>query len=483
MRISHSLFSELTIKSLKIVKASIYWLNTDGKIVYVNEYACTMHGFTEEELLKKAVWDIDSTVEPENWNRLRQAVIDSPQEFEAVHINKNNRQYPVHISSTYHKIENEEVIICYVHDLSEVKKTKDRLYLSEKIVSSSEELMSYIDRNYIYQEINDSYCKTFNRTKEQIIGKSIGDLIGEELFMKQVKPYFDKVLLGESTEYKTWIMIDDERRYIRVKFFPCKLKKTDLVEGVVANISDITEQKKQEMVILQQSKMMAITELIKNIAHQWRQPLSIISTIATGSVFKKVLGDLTDDEFEKNMEKINDNTQYLSQTIESFNKIIDENRVLKEFSLSEEIEEFSSIVNIYVNDYNIKVIKNLDNSIVLNNYPNDIIQVLINILNNSVDALVNKSVDERFFFITTKKIQDKTFIVLKDNAGGIDESIINKVFEPYTTTKHQSVGMGLGLNTAYNFVVHSLNGNIIAQNITYTYSKKSYTGAEFTITL
>jgi signal transduction histidine kinase len=116
----------------------------------------------------------------------------------------------------------------------------------------------------------------------------------------------------------------------------------------------------------------------------------------------------------------------------------------------------------------------------MNNYQNDMIQAFINIINNSIDALSEIVEDERYFFISTKKEKNRIIIKLKDNAGGIDNKLINKVFEPYTTTKHKSLGTGLGLNITYNFIVEGMKGKISVDNNDFIYKNKKYRGCEFT---
>jgi len=91
--------------------------------------------------------------------------------------------------------------------------------------------------------------------------------------------------------------------------------------------------------------------------------------------------------------------------------------------------------------------------------------------------------DNKLIFLTTLIDKDNVIIKIKDNGGGIDETILHKVFEPYFTTKHQSKGTGLGLHITYKLIVEGMNGTIKAQNIEYQYNDKSYVGAEFIITL
>ena len=250
----------------------------------------------------------------------------------------------------------------------------------------------------------------------------------------------------------------------------------------IGYITDITEQLKQQEIIFQQSKLVSMGEMIGNIAHQWRQPLSIISSIATASKLEKQLNTLDEKVFLKNMEIINTNAQYLSHTIDDFREFIKADRELNDFNLSSTIKSFLNVVETSVTKNTIQVILDLEDDIIMNNYQNDMIQSFINIINNSIDAFLEKNIKERYFFITTKKLGKKIYIKLKDNAGGINKDLLNKVFEPYTTSKHKSKGTGLGLNITYNFIVLGMKGNISVNNTTYIYKNKELLGCEFLVT-
>ena len=111
------------------------------------------------------------------------------------------------------------------------------------------------------------------------------------------------------------------------------------------------------------------------------------------------------------------------------------------------------------------------------------IQCYINIFNNAKDALKTTAQTKKYFFITIKKTKTNVIIYLKDNAGGIPEEILPRVFEPYFTTKHKSQGTGLGLHMTYKLIVNGMHGDIKVENTTYNYDKNNYKGAVFTISL
>ena len=246
-------------------------------------------------------------------------------------------------------------------------------------------------------------------------------------------------------------------------------------------INDITDEKEKEKIMIEQSKLVSMGEMIGNIAHQWRQPLSVISTASTGIIVQKNYGTLDETKLIDTCEAINDNAQYLSKTIDDFQNFIKGDRTKNIFSLKDDIDSFLHLVEGSIKSNNINIILNLQEDIKINGYENELTQCLINLFNNAKDVL--KEEKNKLIFISTLITEDKAIIKIKDNGGGVPNNIINKVFEPYFTTKHKSQGTGLGLHMTYNLIVDGMDGTIEVKNRTYKYETKEYTGAEFIISL
>jgi len=234
-------------------------------------------------------------------------------------------------------------------------------------------------------------------------------------------------------------------------------------------------------IISEQAKLAAMGEMIGNIAHQWRQPLSVISTGATGLKVQKDQNLLNDELFYKTCNAIDTNAQYLSRTIDDFRNFIKGDREKVELYIKDNINSFLSLVDGTIKNLDIDIVLDIED-INLNSYANELIQCYINIFNNSVDVLEDK-IGKRLIIISVKVKDDNLLISFKDNAGGIPTEALPKVFEPYFTTKHQSKGTGLGLHMTYNLIVNGMNGIIEANNIDFEYKDIEYAGAEFLITL
>jgi len=265
-------------------------------------------------------------------------------------------------------------------------------------------------------------------------------------------------------------------------------EKTKDLEDINKNLEMLVEEKTKKLIeneklFAQQSKLVAMGEMIGNIAHQWRQPLSIISTASTGIIMHKKYDLLEEDKLIETCTSINENAQYLSKTIDDFSNFIKGDREKTIFSLKDGINSFLSLVKGTIKSNNISVVLDLQENIKIDGYENELMQCFINIFNNAKDILVEKVEDNRLIFISTFINKDKVIIKIKDNGGGIPEDIINKVFEPYFTTKHQSQGTGLGLHMTYNIIVDGMKGTVEVNNIEYKHDLVKYRGAEFFIVL
>ena len=243
----------------------------------------------------------------------------------------------------------------------------------------------------------------------------------------------------------------------------------------------IDKNNKQQHILSQQSKMAAMGEMMGNIAHQWRQPLSVITTVATGMKLQKEFNTLDDESFNSAIDNITNSAFYLSDTIEDFRNFFRTDKNVTTFNINNAFEKVFKLTNAQFKNREIIFIKNIEN-FNLYGFENEFIQVLINLLNNAKDALENKE-NPKLIFISTYKNEDIATIKIADNAGGIDEKIIDKVCEPYFTTKHQSKGTGIGLYMTEEIIIKHMHGNLLIKNIDINYEDKSYKGAEITIEL
>ncbi|RXJ91949.1 histidine kinase [Malaciobacter molluscorum] len=246
---------------------------------------------------------------------------------------------------------------------------------------------------------------------------------------------------------------------------------------------EVESNREKDRLLSQQIKLAAMGEMLENIAHQWRQPLSIISTTASGVEVQISANLLTNDELIKSMIIINETAQNLSKTIDDFRQFYEPNKKIVKFKAKDLYLKILNNVNTSYTSLDIKIIGDIED-IDIEGLDSELIQVILNILNNAKDALImnNKNI-EKLIFIDIKKKREKVFITIKDNAGGIKDEIIERVFEPYFTTKHKFQGTGIGLYMTREIIAKHMNGEITVKNKEYKYNQNSYTGAVFKITL
>lgn len=208
----------------------------------------------------------------------------------------------------------------------------------------------------------------------------------------------------------------------------------------------IEKRLENEYLLMQQSKLATMGEMIGHIAHQWRQPLAQLGGIFMNLDAAYEFKEITPKYFQKKMKKGNEMIKYMSHTIDDFRHFFEPNRTPKEFELSKFIQSAINIIQASLT-YNhiILKVKAPKEPIFIYGYPSEFAQVILNLLDNAKDILIERKIENPKIVIETTVIDDAVRVCVKDNGGGIDEEIISKIFDIYFTTKAQKGGSGLGL--------------------------------------
>ncbi len=375
-----------------------------------------------------------------------------------------------HISKLKNEIEKSLLIE------KELKNSKDNL---RKILSSSIEGIAVIKEAKMLR-VNDTLLKMLG----------YDDLISiKDLNIFSLIPDNYVKLVQNNMKKKETHSYEIELKKRDGSLFPVLIKGIDLVEKDymlrIVYVVDLSELKEKETLLINQSRTSIMGEMLSMIAHQWRQPLSAITSTTMAIETKintKRIDYKTDDGinlhekylFDK-IDKINSYAQYLTTTIDDFKNFFMPEKEKHEVELSSVIERSLSLISHLIENKNIKIIKhfNLVPNVVI--YENELIQVVINILTNAIDALEEKT--QKTPTITLRLFQndeDEIFITISDNAGGISKNIIDNVFDLYFSTKSKN-GTGLGLYMSKIIVEKHLLGNICVKNTPY--------GAKFIIVL
>jgi len=335
--------------------------------------------------------------------------------------------------------------------------------------------------------VNPAYCNIYGYKEEELVGKHFTMVVLPEQ-REQLLALHDNFLNSKKEEIGSeWEVIrkDGERIHIYAS--------AGILENIVGGpykittISDITEmvnarkrQQEQEALLIQQSKLAAMGEMLGHIAHQWRQPLNVINCTTLDIRLKKEMDALNDAILNKSLLSIETLTDQMSETINDFMSFYKPDKLKRDFSLLESITHASKIIAAQLSSYKITLLLHIDEATMVYGCAGEFQQVILNLLTNAKDAFVGKESAHRKIIISAKEEKDALSVCVEDNAGGIDEAILPKIFEPYFTTKIHSGGTGIGLYMSSMIIKQTFKGTLKVHNCTHA---SKILGACFTITL
>ncbi|WP_072679969.1 ATP-binding protein [Arcobacter sp. LA11] len=345
------------------------------------------------------------------------------------------------------------------------------LPMSEKLFNMYYSKPIYLDRRV------KEFFKHAKEFKDNRNGKSLTYILqnSEKLLID-----FDKVvsIYQKEVEDKTYTLSKRELFILLFTFF-ILINEALFIFRPANNMINANKIK-----LLQQSRSSAMGEMIENIAHQWRQPLSTISTIASGAKIRKKMNMIEDDEIIESYEKIITHTKHLSTTIDDFRGFFKEDNKQTIFKIEDVVNHCKSLTEASYKSNNIElVVKEEASNLKIEGRFGEMSQVILNILNNAKDVLKEKDLSPKIVNIILKEKKNNYEILIQDNANGVPEDIINKIFEPYFTTKHKSQGTGIGLFMSKEIIHKHFNGYIEVSNQEFKVNQKNYYGACFKIKL
>ena len=224
---------------------------------------------------------------------------------------------------------------------------------------------------------------------------------------------------------------------------------------------EIEKNREKEQMLMHQSKLAALGEMLGNIAHQWRHPITRLSLLVQNFEMAYKMQKLDDKFVEKFKTKAFEQINYMSATIDDFTSFFKKDKEKQKFYVREVIEDALKLLEGRIK--NIEIIKEYGTKIEINGYKTEFSQVILNILNNAIDALNEKEIKNKKIWIRIKN----NLIEIEDNAGGIPEEIKDKIFEPYFTTKFQSQGTGIGLYMSKIIITKHFNSKLEVENSKY----------------
>ena len=366
----------------------------------------------------------------------------------------------------------------YIHDITDRKEAERRLIASEEsfraIFDQSPFGIAVIDSytGHIYK-VNQLFATIVGRTLEEManidwIAITHPDDAQEDL------DNMERLNFGEITGFnmqKRYIHPDGLAVWINMTIRPLKEEDGSHTRHLCM-IEDITEQKelenelkKKDQLMISQSRHAAMGEMIGMIAHQWRQPLQIINMNVNNTLADIDFEEITMENLHEYSEAILTQTEHLTKTIDDFKNFFSPNQEKEDISILSVIEETNSIIGHSL--INSSIVLNIfcssDISTLI--YKRELVQVILNLINNSKHAIVNNKVENGHVDIEVTEEDNWVALKVSDNGGGISNENIEKIFEPYFTTKGVSSGTGLGLHISKTIIEKHLNGTIKVYNI------------------
>jgi len=255
-----------------------------------------------------------------------------------------------------------------------------------------------------------------------------------------------------------------------LKRYENKVKiKTEELENLNISLEkkikdEVEKNREKEQLLVQKSKFIALGEMISNIAHQWRQPLSELSSILMYLKFKHSINALDDKIMQKKSEEADKVLEYMSHTIDDFRNFFMPKKEKEEFYVYKAIDSVMTIISSSLKNDKINVAININKNTKLNTYLNEYEQVILNIFKNAKDALIEKKIKDPQIKITAYEEPEYVVLFIEDNAGGITVEPKGKIFEPYFTTKDGSNGTGIGLYMSKIIVDKNMKGKLRVRN-------------------
>lgn len=340
-------------------------------------------------------------------------------------------------------------------------------YLLDEISSSQSFYIDVYDQNNEILVSNDSSKNQWSRYLNVLSNLNKEEFLYSDLLNKTIN---EEIYIGIRS--KSWSkdfldMLNFNIILITLSVFIVSFILAYYLAKIPKKLFD--ELELQQDMLLRQSKVAAMGEMTSMLAHQWRQPLNIISILLQEMHFKKELEMLSDEEFNKSFDKIQNTLTHMSSTIDNFRDFFKPKKNKSYFNIEEAIENSYDILKMkFDKDFiRFNLIKNrkiIKENLILNSFEGEFKQVIINILNNAIEALSTITKIDKFIEVSIDVKHDRFLIYIKDNAGGIKTKKIETIFEPYYSTKLEKNGTGLGLYMSKMIIEKNMNGKIKVEN-------------------
>ena len=445
----------------------------DNPVVLVNDFVCEYTGYTKEEILGNNLRilradDSDLEARKDIKNAMKNQtsitrVLKNKKKNGTIYYNK------ITISPIFNKYTNRlQFFMGAQNNITQELKEK-RLF--ETIFNNTDAIVIVKNSNGIIN-INEKFFKLFDYKNIEDF-KSKHTSMSELFINKETEDYLSsndlscKLLNAKNDNVYKVCMLDknNEERVFKIQSSGIIFEEEEEKEEVIT-FTDITELFKQKRLLEEQSKFAAMGEMIAMIAHQWRQPLTTLSTILDKLHILNQLKMLDDEKFSESHKKSSNLIRYMSKTIDDFRNFFNTENSEEKIRFNELINNSYSLFSASLNKEKIAgeiIFKKNCKDLLLNTNSSKVTQVLLNIYKNTLDEFIRSKIQNPFLKIECQESLNSIVIKITDNAGGIPENILPKIFEPYFSTKSKN-GTGIGLYMSKIIIEEHLKGTIDVSN-------------------
>ncbi len=442
----------------------------------INRAACDIFGKTREEIINSPC-EISSLLEPVDE---KESIISLFKEREnpstTYKIKANDIEVPIKITTHSYFEHDRYLTILSIEDISEkslLKQEKiEQRKLFETLFKKAGSGICFLDR--------DGFIIKANRGFSSMIGHKSKDLNGEKFFDYLEKGSKEGAMQAHENHFANEIDLQSEYTLESkngekvVVFGSSVIIKNEKGEKyrllILEDISKLKKleqkQKEQERLMLQQAKMAEMGDMIGAIAHQWRQPLNSINAAAMKIRFSYELGSLDAKIVDDSSIFIENQCLKMSDTINDFMNFFKPSKEKENFNLKEIFEKIDTMLGAQLKNRNISFELNIEEDITIYGYKNELEHVFLNIIANARDAFESKNIEGAYIKVESSLFRDEELVEIKveDNAGGIPADVIDKIFNPYFSTKETNKGTGIGLYMSKTIIDKSFGGSLRAEN-------------------
>jgi len=446
-------------------------VSLDGKWIDTNEYLTNLLGYTNKEFQKLSVEDITYTKDITLYKKMIDELLSNKRDtyhLEKRYVHKNGDVVWVSLNMVILKDEFKKplYLLKIVRDITEIK------LLTYQLEIEKNELKNIIEFTPIPIMIHkkDGEVILVNKAFEKNTGYTIQDVPNMTKWMEKLYVLEDeqtKVSLKNdyedsdlSRKIEHIVSTRDEKKHIWILKSANLHTSLDNQEHFISSVLDVTDIKKKDEIMLVQSRQAAMGDMLAMIAHQWKQPLSILSMSANLIKAQQELEEeITDENIAEFIRVVDKQTQYLATTIDDFRDFFKPDKVKEKVLISQIFNKLKTLIEKSLESNAIDLELPENQEIEIWTYQNQLIQVILNLVNNAKDAIKEKSPNKGLIRFTIEEKKDETIIGVCDNGGGIDPSIKKTISQPYVSTKSKN-GTGLGLYMSTVIVRKHLGGRL-----------------------